>query len=126
MVQIYFYGHLAKLLQLEDHLQRFELEEEHHQELLHLAYDTLHAEIMHFTLTQLPEERRHEFLKHFSKRPQDEGLLHFLKASIENFEVKIQNIAREVEQKLIDELYDYEEAAMEWMEGANYALEKMQ
>jgi len=118
MTKNFFYSYLIKLETLETHLVRFELEEKHHQELLHLAHQTVHAEVMSFVIGELPDKHKHEFLKQFSRRPQDKGLLIFLKNSIDDFETEVKNISREVEQKLIHELQDYEDASVEWLGGA--------
>lgn len=115
--QSYFYQDLIKLDQLKRQLSFFELEDQHQEELISIAYQTIHLEVLDFILTQLPQPQRGVFLKHFSKHPHAKELLLFLKSSFKDFERQVKNTARAVENKLIHELQDYEEASWEWLSG---------
>lgn len=99
-----FWDNLVEIKEIRIKLDEHTLRRREKKKLLKVAYQTFDIRIMEIILTHLPEEKQQSFLDTFSRKPHQAELMALLKEDIADIEEKINALAKEVKEEILDQL----------------------
>lgn len=100
----HFYSHIVEIESVLVSLDELELSDEQKKHLASLIDSTIHKTILDVILSKLSGEDKKQFLYQLNQNPGDRKLMEFLSQRIDNIEMEIKKVVKDLKNELHEDL----------------------